>query len=85
MKDHQDCRHLLGSLSEFLDGDLESDLCAQIERHLAECPNCKIVVDTLQKTISLYHTASEQETVPEGVRQRLFRRLEIDDLLDNGL
>lgn len=84
MKDHEDCRHLLGSLSDFLDGDLESDICAQIERHLAECPNCKIVVDTLQKTVSLYHTTSQQDAVPEDVRQRLFRRLEIDDLLDKG-
>jgi len=85
MNDHQDCRHLLGSLSDFLDGDLELDLCAQIERHLAECPDCKVVVDTLQRTVSLYHTATEQDPVPEGVRQRLFRRLEIDDLLDKGL
>ena len=85
MNDHQDCHNLLGSLSGFLDGELESDLCAQIERHLAECPDCKIVVDTLQKTVSLYHTVSEQDTVPAGVRQRLFRRLEIEDLLDKGL
>jgi anti-sigma factor (TIGR02949 family) len=85
MNDHQDCQHLLGSLSDFLDGDLQADLCAQIERHLAECPNCKIVVDTLQKTVSLYQTVSEQEPVPDGVRQRLFRRLQIDDLLDKGL
>jgi anti-sigma factor (TIGR02949 family) len=85
MNDHKDCHQLLGSLSDFLDGDLESNLCAQIERHLAECPDCKIVVDTMQKTVSLYHTDSEQDKVPEGVRQRLFRRLEIDDLLDKGL
>ena len=85
MKDHKDCHHLLGSLSDFLDGDLESDICEQIERHLAECPDCRIVVDTLQKTVSLYQTVSEQDSVPEDVRQRLFRRLEIDDLLDKGL
>lgn len=84
MTHHENCRHLLGSLSDFLDGDLESDICDQIERHLADCPDCKIVVDTLQKTVSLYHTASEQEAVPDGVRQRLFRRLEIDDLLDKS-
>ena len=76
---------MLGSLSDFLDGELESDICEQIERHLAECPDCKIVVDTLQKTVSLYHTVSEEDAVPEGVRMRLFRRLEIVDLLDKGL
>jgi anti-sigma factor (TIGR02949 family) len=83
MKHPRDCHHLLGSLSDFLDGDLATDLCTQIEHHLAECPDCKVVVDTLQKTISLYQTVSEQDTVPDGVRQRLIRRLQIDDILDD--
>ena len=86
VKNHEDCHHLLGSLSDFLDGELRLDVLQQIERHLADVSqDCKIVVDTLQKTVSLYHTVSEEDAVPEGVRMRLFRRLEIVDLLDKGL
>lgn len=83
MKEHTECKHLLGSLSEYVDGVLEETLCAEIERHLAECQDCRIVIDTLQKTIYLYHQSAEQVSVPDDVRQRLFRRLDLDDLLEN--
>jgi predicted anti-sigma-YlaC factor YlaD len=82
--DHQECRKLLGSLSDYVDGSLQSDLCAEIERHLAECENCRIVVDSLNKTIYLYQTASQQVSVPDEVRERLFRCLDIDELMDKG-
>lgn len=78
---HTDCRHLLGSLSAYVDGDLEEEVCAEIERHLAECDNCRIVVDTLSKTIYLVHETAAQVTAPEDVRQRLFHRLNLDELL----
>jgi len=76
--EHQDCRRLLGSLSDFVDGELEAEICAEIERHLAECPDCRVVVDTLRKTIYLYHVSSQETSPPEGVRDRLFRRLELE-------
>jgi len=77
--DKHECCHLLGSLSEFVDGSLGEDICAEIESHLADCQNCQIVVDTLEKTVYLYHTTSQETTTPEEVRQRLFHCLEIDD------
>jgi anti-sigma factor (TIGR02949 family) len=72
----------LGSLSEYLDGDLEEELCAELERHLSGCENCRIVLDSLNKTIYLYHTTAQQVTVPEDVRQRLYRRLDLDSFLE---
>lgn len=80
--EYKGCRHLLGSLSQYIDGDLESDLCAELERHLAGCENCRVVVDTLQKTVYLYQATSEQVPLPEGLRKRLFHRLDMDDFLE---
>jgi anti-sigma factor (TIGR02949 family) len=82
MSEHEECRHLLGSLSEYVDGTLEAELCSELERHLAECENCRIVVDSLHKTVYLYQTISDQENVPEGLRDRLYRRLNLDDYLE---
>jgi anti-sigma factor (TIGR02949 family) len=73
------CRELLSSLSEFIDGALETELCAQIESHLAECENCRIVVDSLRKTITLYQQTSQEPDLPEDVRLRLFKRLDLED------
>jgi len=40
------------------------------------------VVDTLQKTVYLYHaTASEPADVPPNVRERLFRSLNLENCL----
>lgn len=80
----EDCRHLLGSLSAYVDGELESALCTELERHLADCDNCRVVVDTLHKTISLYQVTAQQADVPEGLKDRLYRRLKLDEFLNNG-
>ena len=74
------CRSLLGSLSDYVDGSLGEELCEEIEQHVAECQNCHIVVDTLRKTVSLYHaSAAEADQAPALVRERLFRTLNLDD------
>ena len=81
--EHENCRHLLGSLSDFIDGSLKAELCAEIEHHLAECEDCRIVVNSLNKTIYLYRTTSQGVSVPEEVRERLFHRLNLDDYLES--
>ena len=81
MVNHAECKHLLASLSEYVDGNLNEDLCAEIERHLEGCDDCKVVVNTLRKTVDLYHQCGEDEGLPDSVRQRLYMRLNLDDYL----
>jgi predicted anti-sigma-YlaC factor YlaD len=79
--EHHCCRHLLSSLSGYIDHDLSQELCDEIERHLAGCENCRIVIDTLRRTMELYHDNSTPATLAEDVRQRLYMRLELEDYL----
>ena len=83
-KHDEDCRHLLESLSDYVDGDLEAALCDEIERHLDDCEDCKIVIDTLEKTVYLYHQTAITPPVsmPEDVKERLFKRLDLEDFLN---
>ena len=85
MMAHQACRHLLSSLSEYVDGELEEKLCAEIERHLAGCENCRIVIDSLEKTVYLYQAVSRTEGVPTEVRERLYKRLNLDEFLEKEI
>lgn len=79
---HNSCEGLLGSLSDYIDGELGAELCRQIEKHISECENCRIVVDTTRKTIDLVHASNEGGTVlPDDVRSRLFKRLSLEDYL----
>jgi anti-sigma factor (TIGR02949 family) len=80
-KEHKNCRHLLNSLSEFVDGSLAENLCVEIQRHLEDCPDCSVVVDTLRKTVYLYRTTAEPPDVPADVKERLYQCLELDDYL----
>lgn len=75
------CCELLGKLSEYIDGELADELCGELERHIQECSNCKIVYNTLQKTIELYQHTGENENIPDGVRGRLYMRLELSEYL----
>ena len=80
--DHAQCRQLLASLSDYVDGDLADEICAEIERHMAGCERCRIVVDTLRKTVELYHTlADAPAALPADVRQRLFFRLDLEQFV----
>ena len=78
---HDNCKALLGSLSEYIDGELPSDLCREIEKHLEGCDNCRVVLNTTKRTIDLVHITPEEQTVPDDVRERLFKRLNLDDYL----
>jgi anti-sigma factor RsiW len=82
MEQHENCREMLGSLSDYVDGSLNEAVCDELERHIANCENCRIVVDTLRKTVYLYHVANDSVSVPAGVRQRLYKRLNLEDMLE---
>jgi len=71
------CRDMLGALSDYIDGELEEKLCAEIEEHMKECPDCRIVVDTLRKTVLLYRTHGQTE-LPEDVLSRVHLALDIE-------
>lgn len=67
------CRELIAQLSAFLDGELDDTLCAKIEQHLAECPYCHTVADTVQTMLALYRHA--QTAVPTEVHAHLLQVL----------
>ncbi len=81
MKKPSNCEQLVESLSDYVDGTLDDALCVELERHLDECENCQVVVNTLKKTIDLYRMTAQGEDVPEEVRARLYARLNLDDFL----
>jgi anti-sigma factor RsiW len=77
----EQCRQYLGSLSEYVDGELQAELCAQIEEHMRECENCRVVVNTLRKTVELYEQTVPSAELPGPVRERLYARLRLEDYL----
>ena len=79
---HKNCEELLGSLSSYIDGDLSPELCQELEKHLAGCDDCQVVLNTTKRTIDLVHAPIEKPDLPDDVRARLFKRLNLDDYLN---
>lgn len=75
---HDECQHLLSQLSDYVNGELGKTMCAEIERHLAGCDNCRIVVDTLRHTVELYQTQG-RDPIPGDVQERLYKVLNLQD------
>jgi predicted anti-sigma-YlaC factor YlaD len=82
-RDQQKCRAMLGDLSLYVDGEAGEALCDEIERHMAECEDCRVVVDTLAKTVKLYQEHG-QTPLPGEARRRLFVALDLADFYDEG-
>ena len=75
-----ECSQLLGSLGSYLDGDASEALCREIEHHLEGCEDCRVVVDTLRKTVELVHDLPQPD-LPDGARERLYKSLDLADQL----
>ena len=68
------CKKVIRELTSYLDGVLDSHMRMDLEEHLSSCTDCRIVVDTCRKTISIFCN-SEPVPLPEDVRTRLHSAL----------
>jgi anti-sigma factor (TIGR02949 family) len=75
------CKDLLGNLSDFIDGELPDEVCQKLRAHMDGCDNCRVVYDTLNRTIYLYRVEAQETSLPQGARERLFETLHLDDLI----
>ncbi|HET8759828.1 MAG TPA: zf-HC2 domain-containing protein [Nitrospiria bacterium] len=51
------CLKRLGKLSAYLDRELPAAACKEIQKHMAGCADCRVVLKTLKKTIALCRQA----------------------------
>jgi anti-sigma factor RsiW len=65
----------LQELTDYLDSTVDAELRLKLERHINECPNCFVILDTTQKTIRVYKGMQEKEIPPE-VEVRLMKAVE---------
>jgi anti-sigma factor RsiW len=64
------CEDVIHDLSDFIDGDLDGALKQELESHLKDCEDCRLVVDQTKKTIEVF-CDSEPVELPGEVRARL--------------
>jgi len=71
-----DCNEVREKLGDYLDQEMLTQICVELEDHLKHCRDCTVEVDTVQKTIKLYQADTGRSfEVPVRVNQRLEQAL----------
>jgi hypothetical protein len=69
------CKDFLKELGDFLDESLDPAIRAELHKHVEECPNCWVILDTTQRTIKVYK-GLEPQTIPPDIHSRLMSALQ---------
>jgi RNA polymerase sigma-70 factor (ECF subfamily) len=64
------CKKVQELLSEYLDDELKDVICGDIQKHLDDCPDCLVQVDSVKQVIRLYREATDTEC-PVDIQIRL--------------
>lgn len=64
------CKKLAKSLSAYIDGDLDHELCCEIEKHLSVCRRCSVLLDSVRKVLIVSGDDRTYE-LPMGYEDRL--------------
>lgn len=51
----RDHRWAPGQMSAYLDGDLDASRRSRMERHIGECPECRLLLDGLRRMLGALH------------------------------
>ncbi len=70
------CNEYIQSICDYVDGEADSSLCADIEKHLESCKNCRIMIDTLKQTVVLCRDG-KPEPLPAELEAKLKNALRI--------
>ena len=64
------CLDYISELNDYLDGQIDPSLCSEIEKHIGQCNNCRIMVDTMRQTVKLCREGQE-EKLPAELEEKL--------------
>lgn len=62
-------------LNDYLDPNVDEEVRRKLHKHVSECPNCFVVVDTTMKTLQVYK-GMEPQKMPADVENKLLKALE---------
>jgi len=66
----ENCSDYINNLNDYLDGEISPELCKEIEEHIGQCNNCRVMVDTLKQTVSLCREG-KREPFPKALEDKL--------------
>ena len=65
------CKECIELLHDYLEGELNPEINASLEEHLADCPPCVAFVNTYKSVTRLCKTTLQSKDIPDAVKSRL--------------
>ena len=78
-----DCKHVWEYISAYIDGEVDADLRARIDKHLETCEICSAVLDSTRNVVVLVADGRVFE-LPVGFSERLHDRIDEELASDSG-
>lgn len=72
-----ECKEILGIISSYLDRDIDSSLCDQVDTHMKDCKPCEDLLNTLVKTVDMCKNFKIDE-LPKDEKTSLRKELEAE-------
>lgn len=68
------CKGVIREISNYIDGELDAAVKQELERHLAHCEDCAMILDQTRKSIEILCDA-QPVALPADIHERLHRAL----------
>lgn len=65
------CRDVVENIIEYIESELDDKTLEELEKHLAQCPECAAFVKTYKKMLELTGRLKERTFVTPEIRARL--------------
>jgi anti-sigma factor (TIGR02949 family) len=72
-----DCKHVWEYISAYIDGEVDAELRARIDKHLETCEICSAVLDSTRNVVVLVADERVFE-VPAGFSARVHARIDAE-------
>ncbi|NOZ14235.1 MAG: hypothetical protein GXO69_11455 [Acidobacteria bacterium] len=67
-----ECQEILKILSDYVDGELSENRCAEIRKHMEECSRCRKFAETFRESLELARKL-ERKQAPQSVCESVLR------------
>lgn len=70
-----ECKKLLEELSNYIDHDIDTKICEDIEKHIDGCSPCQVFIETLRETVKVFREECREREVPPDCKKKLRDKL----------
>lgn len=74
---HNHDKNRIKKMCDMLGEDFDSPVCKEMMDQIKACPNCKVYIDTIKKTVLLCKENDCEEELPGDVNNRLMKLLDL--------